>query len=154
MGVTELGHMMGTDPNRALWVLEGLDRWGSGRSAEGMDPQLKGWVRLQDRAWVTSYSSSSRSTTSGERTPPKDPKKKPRHFKSSDEEPPPPPPSPAKQAQGQGQAPGQGQGQSHPPPQNPKPPLCKIGAGTPMGMFRMCGTPGMSLGRRGAMGGP
>ena len=80
------------------------------------------------------------------------PKKKPRHFESS-EEGAPPPQTPAKQAQGQGQAPGQGQGQSHPPP-NPKPPPCKILAGTPMGMCRVWGTPGMSLARRGAMGGP
>ena len=37
------------DPNLALSVLEGLCRWEAGRSAGGMDPQRKGWVRLQDR---------------------------------------------------------------------------------------------------------
>ena len=42
VGVTELGERMGTDPNLALWVLEGLGRWGAGRSAGGMDPQRKG----------------------------------------------------------------------------------------------------------------
>ena len=42
VGVTELGRMMGTDPNLALSVLEGLGRWEAGRSAGGMDPQRKG----------------------------------------------------------------------------------------------------------------
>ena len=42
LGVTELGRMMGTDPNLALSVLEGLGRWESGMSAGGMDPQHKG----------------------------------------------------------------------------------------------------------------
>ena len=77
VGVTELRQMMGTDPNLALSVLEGLGRWGSGRSARGMHPQRKGWVRLQDRAGETSSSSNSSTTTttttstttSGERTP-------------------------------------------------------------------------------------
>ena len=82
-----------------------------------MDPQRKGWGRLQDRAEQTSSSSSSSSssnsnTISGGR--------RPRHFESSDEE---PPPSRAEQAQGRGQAPGQGQGQSQPPPPTPPPPL-------------------------------
>ena len=132
-----------------------------------MDPQRKGWVRLQDGTGETSSSSSisssssSTTTTTGKKTPPpqspkpspKAPKKKPRRFESSEEEPPPPPPlSPAEQAQGQGQAPSQGQGQ-RPPPPNPKPLPCKIGVGTPMGMCRVWGTPGMSLGGRGAMGG-
>ena len=49
VGVTELSRMMGTDPNLALSVLEGLGRWEAGRSAGGMDPQRKGWQRLQDR---------------------------------------------------------------------------------------------------------
>ena len=38
VGVTELGRMMGTDPNLALSVLEGLGRWEARRSAGGMDP--------------------------------------------------------------------------------------------------------------------
>ena len=46
MGVTELGRMMGNDPNLALSVLHGLGRWEAGRSAGGMDPQRKGWVRV------------------------------------------------------------------------------------------------------------
>ena len=65
VGVTELGQMMGTDPNLALSVLEGLGRWGAGRSAGGMDLQPKGCARLQARAGETSSSSSS-----GGRTPP------------------------------------------------------------------------------------
>ena len=72
-GVTELRQMMGTDRNVALSVLEGLGRWGSGRTAGGMDPQRKGWERLQDRAGKASSSSSSTTTTtttSGGRTPP------------------------------------------------------------------------------------
>ena len=49
MGVTELSRMLGTNPNLALSVLEGLGRWEAGRSAGGMDPQRKGWGRLEDR---------------------------------------------------------------------------------------------------------
>ena len=63
-GVTELGRLMETDPNLALSVLDGLGRWEAGRSAGGMDPQRKGWGRLQDRAGETSSSSSSISNTS------------------------------------------------------------------------------------------
>ena len=94
VGVTELGRMMGTDPNLALSVLEGLGRWEAGGSAGGMDPQRKGGLRLQDRAGETIISSSSSTTTTkGGRTPPppKAPKKKPRHCETSEEEPPPPP---------------------------------------------------------------
>ena len=43
-------------------------------------------------------------------------------------------------------------GKATPPPHS-KPPACKIGAATPMGLCRVWGTPGMSLARRGAMGG-
>ena len=50
MGVTELAQMMGTEPNLALSVLDGLGRWEAGRSGGGMDPQRKGWGSLQDRA--------------------------------------------------------------------------------------------------------
>ena len=49
MGVTELGRLMGTDPNLALSVLNGLGTWEAGDSAGGVDPQRKGWVRLQGR---------------------------------------------------------------------------------------------------------
>ena len=64
--------MMGTDPNLALSVLDGLGRWEANRSAGGMDLWRKGWVRLQDRAGETRSSSSSSSSTSpaGEDTPP------------------------------------------------------------------------------------
>ena len=161
MGVTELSRMLGTNPNLALSVLERLGRWEAGRSAGGVDPQRKGWRRLQDRGGDDSSSTTS-STSSGEKTPPtkapkpppKAPKKKPRprHFESSDEEAPPPPP------QGQQGKPkpkakphAKGKGKAN-PPANPRPPLCKKGAGTPMEMCRVWGTPGMSLGRRGAMG--
>ena len=70
LGVTELGRMMGTDPNLALSVLEGSGGWEAGRSMGGMDPQCKGWGRLQDRAGETSSSSSSSSTSNGGRTSP------------------------------------------------------------------------------------
>ena len=50
VGVTELSRMMGTDPNLALSVLDSLGRWEAGRSMGGMDPQRKGWGRLQDPA--------------------------------------------------------------------------------------------------------
>ena len=68
MGVTKLGRLMGTDPNLALLVPDGLGRWEAGCSAGGMDPQRKGWVRVRDRAGETSSSSSrsnSCSTNSG-----------------------------------------------------------------------------------------
>ena len=161
MGVAELGRMMGTDPNLALSVLEGLGRWQAGRNAGGMDPQRKGWGRLQGRAGETSSSSSSTSNSSGGRTPPpqgpqppppKAPKKNPRHSESSEEDAPLPQ---AQQSKPQAKAKPQGKGKAKAtPPPNPKPPLCKIGAGTPMGICQVWGTPGMSLGRRGAMGGP
>ena len=73
MGVTELSRMLGWNPNSALSALEGLGRWISGRSVEGMDPQRKGWARLQDRGGDDSSSSSSTSSSSsssGGRTPP------------------------------------------------------------------------------------
>ena len=80
VGVTELGRMMGTDPNLALSVLDGLGRWEAGRSAGGMDPQRKGWVRVQDPTGETTTSSSSITTTtssSGWRTaPPQGPQEK------------------------------------------------------------------------------
>ena len=41
VGVTELGQMMGTDPDLALSMLEGFGRWEPGRSAGGMG-QRKG----------------------------------------------------------------------------------------------------------------
>ena len=68
--------MMGTNPNLALSAPEGLGRWEVGRSAGGMDPQRKGWGRLQDRAGDDSSSSSSNSSSScscsssGGKTPP------------------------------------------------------------------------------------
>ena len=159
VGVTELGRILGTHPNLALSVPEGLGRWEAGRSAAGMDPQRKGSGSSRDRAGETS-SSSTTTTTNGGRTPPPEgpqppPPRPPRKTPASSRvaRKTPPPPSPAEQAQGQGQAPGQGQGQSHPPP-TPRPPHCKIGVWTPMGMCRVWGTPGLSLGRRGAMGDP
>ena len=63
VGVTELGRMMGTDPNLALSVVEGLGKWEAGRSAGGMHPRRKGWGRLQGRVGET-RSSSSRSSSS------------------------------------------------------------------------------------------
>ena len=83
VGVTELGRMMGIDPNLALSALEGLGRGEAGRSPGGMDPQHKGWGRLHDRGGGggTSISSSSSSssnsinTSSGGKIPlPKAPK--------------------------------------------------------------------------------
>ena len=72
VGVTELSRMLGTNPNLALSVLEGLGRWEAGRSAGGMDPQPKGWGRLQDRGGYDSSSSNS-STNSGGNIPPQGP---------------------------------------------------------------------------------
>ena len=39
VGVTELGRMLGNDPNLALSVLHGLGRWEAGRSAGGKGDQ-------------------------------------------------------------------------------------------------------------------
>ena len=119
VGVTELGRMIGTDPNLALSVLDSLGRWEAGRSAWCMDPHRKGCRRLHDRAGETS--SSSISTSSGGRTPPPRPQRKnPATSRVARNTPPPPPKAQQQQAQGQGRAQGQGQGQSHsPPPQTP-----------------------------------
>ena len=67
VGVTELGRMMGTDPNLALSALDGLGRWEADRSAGGIDLQRKGWVRVQDRAGETSSKRSSSSSSSTNR---------------------------------------------------------------------------------------
>ena len=82
VGVTELGRMMETDPNLALWVLDGVGRWEAGKSAGGIDPQRKGWVRVKDWAGETS---SRRSwccccccTGGGGRTAPQRPPKPPK----------------------------------------------------------------------------
>ena len=70
--ITRLSRMMATNPSSALSVLERLGRWEAGRSAGGMDPQRKGWGRLQDRAGDDSSSSNSSTTTTTSRgkTPP------------------------------------------------------------------------------------
>ena len=163
VGVTGLGWMLGNGPNLALSMLEGLGRWEAGRSAGGMDPQRKGWGRLQARAEETTTSSSSRTTTTttsgggAAPPPPRPPRKNPATSRVATKRPPPkaqqtkpnrasPRPRPSPRARARAKPP--------PPPPNPKPPPCKIGAGTPMGMCRVWRTPGMSLGRRGAMGGP
>ena len=141
VGVTGLGRMMGTDPNLALSVLNGLRRWEAGRSAGGMHPQRKGWVRLQDRAGETSNSSSSTTTTtSGERTPPPKaakpnppPPRPPRRNPASRVARKTPPPEARTKPKAKPKPKGKGKGKANPPP-NPKPPLWRIGAGTPMGM--------------------
>ena len=160
LGITDLGRMMGNDPYLTLSVPDRLGRWEAGRSARGMDPRRKDWVRVQDRAGETSSSSSSSTTTttSGDRTPqprpsnpkpPKASKKKP-PFESSKEGAPPPKPRPSPRPSPSPRT----RARASPPPPHLKPPPSRIGAGTPMGMCRVWGTPGMSLGRRGAMGGP
>ena len=68
VGGTELGRMMGTDPNLALSVLDGLARWEAGKSTGGMDLQCKGWVRVHDRAGETSMQQQHQQR--GEDTPP------------------------------------------------------------------------------------
>ena len=123
VAVTELGRMLGNDPNLALSVLHGLGTWEAGVSAGGMDPQRKGCVTVQDREGETGSSSSS--STIGERTPPpggpqtltppKPSKKKPRHFESSEQEAPRPKakPSPGPRARAR----------PRPPPKPQAPPL-------------------------------
>ena len=163
VGVTELSRMLGTNPHLALSVLEGLGRWEAGRSAGGMDPQRKGGGRLEDRGGQDSSSSSS--TGSGGKTPaPKAPKPPPPRPPRKDPAPatsrvatkrrPPPPQGQQGKPKAKAKPQAKGKGKATPPPQTPSPPPCKKGAGTPMGMCRVWGTPGMPLGRRGAMGGP
>ena len=132
VGVTELRRMMGTNPNLALSVLEGLRRWEAGKSAGGMDPQRKGWGKLHDRAGDDSSSS----TSSGGKTPrakapkppPKAPKKRPRHFESSDEEAPPPKGSRASPRPRPSRTP-RARAKPPAPPKTPSPPLARKGPG-------------------------
>ena len=138
-GVIELGRMMGTDPNLALSVLEGLGRWESGRSAGGMDPQRKGRVRLQDRAGETSSSSSSSSsstssstgtttTSGGTTTPPKAPKPPPRPPRKNPAtsrvatKSPSPPQAQHRKPKARAKPQAKGKGRATPPPQTPSPP--------------------------------
>ena len=128
MGVTELGRMMGNDPNLALSVPHRLGRWEVGRSGGGMDPQRKGWMRVQVRPEETSISNSlnSSGSTSGERTPPQGPQ-----LQAS----PPRPPrrnsatsrvarkSPPPEAQTKPKGKGKGKGTPPRPPKSPAPPL-------------------------------
>ena len=76
-GFTELGRMLGNDPNLALSLLYGLGSWEAGRSGGDMDPQRKVWVRVGEEGGESSSSSSRRSTninsssnSSGARTTP------------------------------------------------------------------------------------
>ena len=170
MGVTELGRMLANDPNMAPSVVHGLGRWEAGRSRGGMDPQRTGSVRVGEEGGDTSNSrqsnssssSSNRGTSSGERTSPANPPppphkapqktRKPRPFESIEEDAPhptAPPPKPKAKAKPKAKS------KAKPPPAlNPRAAPCRMGAGTPMGMCRVWGTPGVSIGRRGAMGGP
>ena len=130
VGVPECGRMMGTDPNLALSVLDGLGRWEAGRSAGGMDLQRKGWTRVQDwgggpAAAVAAAAAAAPVAGGGHprkapNPPPQGPQEKTPHGEYRGKRP--PPRSPTEQAQGQAQAQGQGRGQGQPPPQNPKPP--------------------------------
>ena len=81
--------------------------------------------------------------------PPKAPKKpkKPRHFEGSEEEAHPLAPHPKPKAKPKAKP----KGKAKPSPKTPGPHLCEIGAGIPMEMCRVWETPGMLLGRRGAM---
>ena len=121
-----------------------------------MDPQRRGWARLQDRGGDDSSSSSTISSGGGggKTTTPRPPntlqgpQEKTPPLPEYDEEAHPQAPRPKPKAKPQAK----GKGKATPPP-NPSPPLCKKGGRTPMGMCRVWGTPGMSLGPRGAMGG-
>ena len=54
MGVTELGRMLGNDPNLALSVLYGLARWETGKSGGGMDQHRRGLVRMGEEGGYSS----------------------------------------------------------------------------------------------------
>ena len=129
-GVTELGRMTVTDPNLPLSVAERLGRLEAGRSAGGIDPQRKGWVRLQDRAGESSSSNSRssnnsrNSNSSGGRTPPppsapNPPPRPPRKNPASRVARKTPPPSQALQSKpdAKPKPKGKGKGKANPPPQ-------------------------------------
>ena len=138
LGVTELGRMMGTDPSLALSVLEGMGRREAGKSAEGMNPQRKGWGRLQDRAEETSSSSSTTTTTtttsSGRRTPstqgpqnppPRPPRKNPATWRVARKSPPPPPQAQQSKPKAKAKPHGQGKGKATSPKKPQAPPLAR-----------------------------
>ena len=154
VGVTELGQMLGNDPNLALSVLYGLARWvAGGRGGGGMDPQHKGWVSVGEEGGESTRSSSSSrrsgsssgTSRSGARTsPPKAPKpprkaakkpNKPRQFGSSEKHTPPPHPTPRPSPRLRRNP----RPRPRPSPlENPAPPPpMGIAAGTPMGMCRV-----------------
>ena len=110
--------------------------WVGGRqegAVGGMDPQRRGWVRVGEEGGKSNSrrSTCSSGTSSRARSPPQGPQA--------------PPPAPHSKPKGKA---------NPPPPSNPSPPPCRIGAGTPMQMCRVWWTPDMSLGRWGATGGP
>ena len=132
LGVTELSRMLGTNPSLALSVLEGLGRWEAGRTAGGMDPQRKGWGRLEDRAEDdSSNSTSSTSTSSGGKTPPQGPQPPPPSPPRKDPAPAtsrvatkrrPPPQGQQDKPKAKAKPQAKGKGKAPPPPPNPKPP--------------------------------
>ena len=133
VGVTELSRMLGANPNLALSVLEGLGRWEAGRSAGGMDPQRKGWARLQDRGGDDSSSSSSSSggktpPPQGLQTPPQGPQEKtpaPATSRVATKRRTPKPPSPSLRPSRRPRA----RAKPPPPPQTPGPPYARKGPG-------------------------
>ena len=154
--------MMGTHPHPTLSVLEGLGRWESGTSAGGIDPQRKGWAKLQDRAEETTAATrpppppvagGGHPPRRPPNPPPKAPRKNPATSRVATKSPLHPQAQQPSKPKAKAKPEAKGKGKAIPPPK-PQAPPCKIGAGTPMGMCRVCGTPGMSLGLRGAMGGP
>ena len=142
MGVTELGRMLGNDPNMALSVLYGLGRWEAGKTGGCLDPQRRGWVRVGEEGGesssISSSSSNSTSTSSWERTtpakkpqppPPRRPPRNPRSPATSRvarkrPDPPHPTPSPRPRPSPRARA----RPSPPPPPQpQPSPPLANTG---------------------------
>ena len=90
VGATKLGRMLGSDPKVALSLLRGLGRWVAGRSGAGNGHAALGLDEVGEEVGSSRSSSTSRSSNSdsrwlsssngGGKTPPKAPKKKPRHF--------------------------------------------------------------------------
>ena len=120
VGVTELGRLMGMDPNLPHSVLDSLGRWKAGRSAGGFDPQRKGWMRLQDQAGETGSNSSSSSSSGGRTRPPTPPPPRPPRKNPASRVARKTPPPQAQQSKPKGK----GKGKAT-PPQTPNPPLAR-----------------------------
>ena len=164
MGVTELSEMMGTNPNLAhrcwrVWVC-GKRPWvrGAWTCSASVAGGCRTWRGMAAATVAAAAIAAAKAAApaAGPRPPnppPRPSRKDPATSRVATKSPLPPQGHQGK-AKAKAKPQAKGKGKAKPPPPKPQPPPCKKGAGTPIGMCRVWGTPGMSLGRRGAMGGP